>query len=54
MSTRRALGFVALMLPISGASQAYMIIDPVTVGNPGNASDTRYGTPGIEVKRLGA
>lgn len=37
---------LALVLLAAGAAQAAITIDTVTVGNPGNAADTRYDTPG--------
>ena len=34
------------MLLTAGAAQAVITIDTVPVGDPGNAGDTRYATPG--------
>ena len=39
MSTRMALGFVAMIFLASGTSQAEVVIETVTVGNPGNAGE---------------
>jgi formylglycine-generating enzyme required for sulfatase activity len=41
----RAALMAAMVLLAAGAVQA-VVIDTVTVGNPGNAADTRYETPG--------
>ena len=37
---------VAALLLVAGAAQAGITIETVPVGNPGNAADTRYETPG--------
>ena len=39
------LGLAAILL-VARAAQAVITIDTVTVGDPGNAADTRYATPG--------
>ncbi len=39
-------GIVGLVLASADAAQAEVVIDTVTVGDPGNAPDTRYETPG--------
>jgi formylglycine-generating enzyme required for sulfatase activity len=44
--TRAAVAVAAMVLLAAGAVQAAITIDTVTVGNPGNAADTRYATPG--------
>ncbi len=36
----------AVAFAFHGGAQADVVIDTVTVGNPGKASDTRYETPG--------
>ena len=41
----RVVVVAALVLLATGAVQA-VVIDTVTVGNPGNVADTRYGSPG--------
>jgi formylglycine-generating enzyme required for sulfatase activity len=42
----RAAVVAAMMLVAAGAVQAAITIDTVPVGDPGNAADTRYETPG--------
>ena len=48
MNVRKMGGLVAVaaMLLAAGAAQAAITIDTVHVGDPGNAADTRYATPG--------
>ena len=41
-----SVAVVAATLLVAGAVQAGIPIETVTVGNPGNAADTRYATPG--------
>jgi len=45
-AVRRMIVSVAAMALLAGMAHAGITIDMVTVGNPGNAPDTRYWTPG--------